>query len=364
MTNVRPLDRSMLKEKLAAFPKAALGCLPTPLVEARSLGRNMKKGLRVFIKRDDLTGMALGGNKARKLEYIIGDALSKKADTLVTWGGIQSNWCLQSAVAARLCGLEPVLVLLKPRDGTPIRYEGNIFLEKLAGARLDIRETAEVGKIVNHDEAMVILEDVAAGLRKSGRKPYTVGVGGSYPGGSMDKPYGGLGYVQAFVEIVEQLERTGAGKGRISLVHAAGSGSTQAGLIVAAKALAADYRIIAVSVGDARDELSADVLFMARGLARLLGLDLKIGPEDVVVVDDYVGGGYAVLGAREVGTICSTLRNEGFILDPVYTGKAMSGWLDLARKGFFAGDEASVFLQTGGTPALFAYGPAILAELG
>jgi len=354
ITAVRKFD-----EKLAAFPRVKLACLPTPLREARDLGKILK-GPRLFLKRDDLTGLALGGNKSRKLEFIIADALEKKAGAVVTWGGLQSNWCLQTAVAARLYGLVPVLILFKPEGLARIEYRGNLLLDRIAGARIEVREISGPRTSAPRDMALSVMDEIAAEVKKSGLNPYTVAVGGSYPGGSMARPLGALGYFTAFVEIQEQMKA--AGVERYSLVHASGSGATQAGLLVAARACEADCRVVGISVGDPKEEFSRDVRFIAGELVDLLGLDLRLEDGDVIVFDDYIGGGYAVFGSREMRVISDVTAREGVFLDPVYTAKAMAGFLDLAEKGYFAGDEAVVFLHSGGTATLFAHGSEILGS--
>ncbi len=348
-----------LAKKLAAFPRVGLACLPTPLTEARDLGRGIG-GPKLFIKRDDLTGLALGGNKSRKLEFIIAQALARGADTIITWGGPQSNWCFQTVAAALLHGLQPVLALFKPAGGPDPVPQGNLLLDRLAGAEIALLECGEGGKSADMESAFAAIEKLAAKAFASGRKPYTVAVGGSFPGGSMDKPYGALGYAAAMLELRGQL--ASAGIERFSIVHASGSGATQAGLVTAARACGLDCRVVGISVGDGREEFSRQVLFIARELVRMLDLDISIGPDDIIVDDGYFGGGYAVVGDREIGIVRDVLSREGFLLDPVYTAKAMAGLLDLGKKGYFRDDQAVVFLHSGGVPAVFAYGNEIPSE--
>ncbi len=346
-----------LEKRVAAFPRVRLACLPTPLTEARSLGAELH-GPRLFIKRDDLTGLGFGGNKSRKLEFIIADALARKADTLVTWGGPQSNWCFQAAAAARTHGMQPILVLFKAGDGPAPAEQGNLLLDRLAGARIEMRECSEDQKSASPKAAFAALDEIADEVKRSGRKPYTVAVGGSHPWGSMDRPYGALGYVSAMLEI--RAQAAAAGFERFSVVHASGSGATQAGLLMAAKACGLDCRVVGICVGEGKEEFSAEVLHIAEELGRLLDLDVRPGASDVILFDDYFGAGYAVLGDREPRVIRDVLGREGFALDPVYTAKAMAGMLDLAGKGYFKDDQAVVFLHSGGTPAIFAYAEGLL----
>src|SRR4030042_356483 len=218
-----------LRQKISTFPRKDLLPRPPPL---RQLDRLTKElgGPEIWIKRDDLTGLAFGGNKSRKLEFIIPDALSQGADTIITWASVQSNWCMQTATAARRVGLRPILLLFKTSDQAE-DYDGNLLLDFILEAAIRIRE-AEKGKIVSEEYVRQVLEEVVDEVKKSGHKPYVVSVGGSMPGWSMDKPLGAIAYAEAFVEMLDQARSAGA---RIThVIHATGSGATQAGPIVGA----------------------------------------------------------------------------------------------------------------------------------
>src|SRR4030067_1079353 len=195
-----------LKQKISTFPRKELIHRPTPL---RLLDRLTQElgGPEHRIKRDDLTGMAFGGNKSRKLEFIIPNALSQGADTIITWASVQSNWCMQTATAARRVGLHPILLLFKTSDQAA-DSDGNLLLDYILGADVRIRE-AEKGKIVSEEYVREVLEEVVDEVRKSGHKPYVVSVGGSMPGWSMDKPLGAIAYAEAFVEMVDQARSAG-----------------------------------------------------------------------------------------------------------------------------------------------------------
>jgi len=348
-----------LKSKLGGFPRKSLASLPTPLQKLERLGADLG-GPNLFIKRDDLTGLGFGGNKSRKLEYIIADALNRKADTVITWGSLQSNWCFQTAAAARMFGLEPVLVLFKTYD-LPEEPDGNLLLDFLLGADVRIR-SAQKGKVIDPDQVRSYLENAAAQLRDKGRRPYLVSVGGSAVFGTMDRPLGALSYVQAMVELYEQAAARGI---RIdAVVHATGSGGTQAGLSLAAKALDPHLKVVGISVSDEKESFSKIVLDIGRQAEAALGLSLGFGPQDIIVLDDYLQDGYGAITPDVSRTVRTVLQREGIALDPVYTVKAMMGLMDLVVRGYFRKDENVVFWHTGGTPALFPFGRALLKNLG
>lgn len=326
------------------FSRVELAHLPTPLEELNVLSSELN-GPKLYIKRDDQTGLAFGGNKARKLEFIIADVINKKADVIITSAGIQSNWCRQTAAAARIFGIEPILVLSK-KDEAPVSiYDGNLLLDFILGA--DIR-------LVNPGENRTkIVDQITEAEMEKGHNPYIIPVGGSRVGGSMMEPLGAIGYTKAFLEIYNEAQKR---KIKIDyVVHATGSGGTQAGLVVGAKALGADIKIIGISVSGAKAPAQRNVSNIANNIAEVLDLEITFSPEEVIVFDDYVGEGYGILNQETVDAISLLARKEGIILDPVYTGKAMSGLVDLIKKGYFSKDDGVVFIHTGGTPALFAY---------
>ena len=348
-----------LKQKIAAFPRVELIHRPTPLRRLNRLTQELG-GPEIWIKRDDLTGLAFGGNKSRKLEFIIPDALSKGADTIVTWASLQSNWCMQTAAAARCFGLKPILILFKTSD-LASDYDGNLLLDYILGADIRIRE-AEKGKIVTEEHVEKALEEVADEVKRSGHKPYVVSVGGSMPGWSMNKPLGAIAYADAFVEMQDQT-RT-AGVGITHIVHATGSGATQAGLIIGAKAAAAGVQVIGISVSDTKAVFAPIVEYVCRESEKALVLDLGISSSDIVVLDEYVKDGYGIINKETAEAIRLLFTAEGIVLDPVYTGKAMAALIDLVRKGFFRKDDRILFFHTGGTPALFPYREPLVRLLG
>jgi D-cysteine desulfhydrase family pyridoxal phosphate-dependent enzyme len=328
----------------------------------RRLDRLTKElgGPELWVKRDDLTGLAFGGNKSRKLEFIIADALSKGADTIITWASVQSNWCMQTATAARRFGLRPVLILFNT-SGQATAYDGNLLLDFILGADIRLRE-APKGKIVSEEQVRQVLDEVAGEVRASGGKPYVVSVGGSMPGWSMEKPLGAIAYADAFVEMFDQTRS--AGVAITHLVHATGSGATQAGLILGAKTAPTEVKVIGISVSENKAEFAPVVEEICRRSEKALALDLGIASSDVIIMDEYVKDGYGIMDKETAEAIRLLFRSEGIVLDPVYTGKTMAGLIDLIRKGFFRKDDRILFFHTGGTPALFPYREPLVKLLG
>ena len=340
-----------LKGRLADFPRSELILSPTPLQKIERPSTT-PVGFDLLIKRDDLTGLAFGGNKGRKLEYIVADAVAQGADTLVTWGGIQSNWCLQTAAAAARVGIRTVLVLLV-KPGAPVSDDGNLLLDHLCGATVRVVE-------VDSDRGFLSLEDVADLIapimdkeKAAGRTSYLAPIGGSVVEGSMKKPLGAMGYANALVELVEQMRSRELRFDTV--VHASGSAGTQAGLVAASKAVAPHLRIVGISVASDRDTLRGKVRTIAEGLLETLAVDAEIEEDDVIVFDEYLDPGYGVLTPEISKGIAALASSEGVVLDPVYTGKAWVGLLDLMETGYISHDENVVFIHTGGTPALFPY---------
>ncbi len=339
---------SEIKERIDKFPRKNLVHLPTPLQKMENLSKELG-GPEIFIKRDDLTGLAFGGNKSRKLEFIIQDALDKKSDVIITWASVQSNWCLQTAAAARKFGIKPFLILFKTYD-LPEEKDGNLLLDFILDAEIQIRE-AEKGKVVSEEYAQEIIAEAANEIKEWGYNPYVAPIGGSMVGGSMDKPLGAISYLNACAEMMEQAE--GLDLDFNYIVHATGSGGTQAGLAVGAKALSDKIKVVGVSVSEQKDVFQKDVLIIAQDTTRALDLDLSMDEEDITVLDEYIQEGYGIVNKEVSETVRLVAQKEGIFLDPVYTGKAMVGLVDLINKGYFKKEDKIVFFHTGGTPALF-----------
>jgi len=312
--------------------------LPTPLEKMERLSKHLG-GPEIWIKRDDLTGLATGGNKTRKLEFLVADALAHGFDHLLTTGAPQSNHCRQTAAVAARCGLGCSLVL---RGTAPPQLNGNLLLDRLLGAHLYWAGDRECGEVMN---------DVAAELRSMGRKPYPIPLGGS-------NVMGATGYVMAMQELTTQLQEGGPNLDFI--VFASSSGGTQAGLVLGAKAYGFRGHILGISVDHTADQLKTLVSALATATATHLGLGTLSVSDRVVVNDDYLGEGYAQVGETEREAIQLVAQLEGILLDPVYTGRAMGGLIDLIRWGAFTRGQTVLFWHTGGTAALGAFGEKLL----
>jgi len=312
------------------LPRIQLTSLPTPVEPLNRLGKHLG-GPRIFIKRDDLTGLAGSGNKTRKLEFLVADALLKKADTLITVGAVQSNHCRQTAAAAAKVGLRCILVL---RGHAPAEPSGNLLLDHLLGA--DIRWSGDRTR----EEVM---DEVVEGERSDGRHPYPIPLGGS-------TPLGAAAYAAAMDEFMRQTtERCDR------IVFPSSSGGTHAGLVAGAHLAGYRGQVLGISVDEELETLQEMVAAIATGTCRLLGDDKIFTPAEIQANADYLGGGYAVMGTAEREAIDLFARYEGILVDPVYTGRAAAGLIDLIRRGVIARDETVLFWHTGGIPALWAY---------
>ena len=313
--------------------------MPTPLEPLERLSHHLG-GPRIFVKRDDCTGLAGGGNKARKLEFLLADAMAQGADTIITVGGVQSNHARQTAAAAARMGLKCELVLPRVVDWHGDRYEtsGNRLLDELLGAKLHI--------VDDEDAAAAKLGDIMTRILGEGGSAYFIPSGGS-------TPIGALGYVHAMAELSEQLRERKLG--RVCHLVAAGSCGTQAGLAAGLEILGRDDRLLGISVYGKADSTAEKVGELARETVKLLGGKDAATASRVEVNDRYLGGGYGQPTAAMVEAVRLVARFEGLLLDPVYTGKAMAGLLDLVDQGSFSTRDQVIFWHTGGTPALFAY---------
>jgi D-cysteine desulfhydrase family pyridoxal phosphate-dependent enzyme len=329
--------------RLASFPRRSLGFLPTPLVELPRLSASLG-GARILVKRDDQTGLAFGGNKTRKLEFLIGAALAVGSDCVVSGGAAQSNHCRQTAAAAAASGLDCHLVL---GGDEPVHPEGNLLLDRLLGAEIHWGGPRRKGEDIPR---------VEAALRAAGRRPYVIPYGGS-------NATGALGFVAAAAEFAEQLAAhpIAAARRPAAIVFASSSGGTQAGLEVGTRLFGPGVRLIPIGIDK---EESAEGAFLGRVRALTAEtaalFDLAIDPGEVTLRDDFLGEGYGIVGEAERVAIRLAARSEGLLLDPVYTGKAFAGLLALMRGGEFAKDDTVVFWHTGGGPALFPYGGDLL----
>lgn len=326
-----------LPEKLAQLPRLPLAKLPTPLDELRNLSRELG-GPRLLVKRDDLTGLATGGNKTRKLEFLIAEAVAQGCDTVITAGGPQSNHCRQTAAAAAIAGLECHLVL----GGESQPLIGNSLLDELLGAKIHWtprpQRNARIGSLAEE-------------LQRAGRRPYPIPIGGS-------TSLGAIGYVAAMFELVEQLDERGDSVDHI--IFATSSGGTQAGMVLGAKLAGFQGRVTAISIDQVPDAESsekflAEVCGIASGAAELLGVDVSLAVDDFHTNYDYLGAGYGVVGDLERSAIRLLGRTEGILVGPVYTARAAGAMFDMVRRGVFRPDETVLFWHTGDDAALHAY---------
>ena len=324
---------------VSRFPRVHLAHLPTALEPMDRLSEALG-GPRIWIKRDDCTGLSTGGNKTRKLEFLMAEALEQGADMVITQGATQSNHARQTAAFAARLGID-CHILLEDRTGSNdpnYNHNGNVFLDFLHGATAEKRPG---GLDMNAE-----MEVVAETFRAAGRKVYTIPGGGS-------NPTGALGYANAAMELVSQANATGLLIDRI--VHATGSAGTQAGLVVGLKAINANIPLLGIGVRAPKPKQEENVYNLALATAEKLGCPGVVQREDVVANTDYVGEGYGIPTKECLDAIEMFARLEGILLDPVYSGKGAAGLIDLTRKGAFAGDENIVFLHTGGSVALFGY---------
>ncbi|WP_088328326.1 D-cysteine desulfhydrase family protein [Lacimicrobium sp. SS2-24] len=317
--------------------RLSLGTLPTPVEPLQRLSEQLN-GPPLWIKRDDLTGLALGGNKTRKLEYILCDAMDIKADCIITAGAIQSNHCRQTAAAAAKLGLECHLVL---GGQAPEHCNGNLLLDQLFNARVHWAGEKRKGEDI---------PELVKQLKAQGKTPFVVPYGGSNVSGA-------LGYVNAMSELQQQCTEPFS-----HIVFASASGGTHAGMLNGAKLCNMQTQIWGIRIDKSESEgqsFAQRVLELTNDTAKHLGLS-SFATEAVHLNADYLGGGYAVVGEAERHAIKTLAQVEGILLDPVYTGRAFAGLLDLYRQGAFAADDKVLFWHTGGSPALFAYNDSLV----
>jgi D-cysteine desulfhydrase family pyridoxal phosphate-dependent enzyme len=311
------------------YPRLSLGFFPTPLHELKKLSQ-LLNGPRIFIKRDDLTGLALGGNKVRKLEYIMADALVKQSQAIITVGAISSNHARQTAAAAAILGLECHLVLI---GREPQERQGNYLLNNLLGAKCTC---------VRNSQAASTVEALMQQYSEEGKKPYFIPAGGH-------STEGVIAYMHACQEIHQQAECNYA-----AVITAFGTGTTYAGLYLGEKTDNNIPQVIGISVGGDRDWCSEKVLSIIHPLEKQLGITLSQAT-DLNIYYDYIGAGYTKTYPQLREIIKLAACQEGILLDPVYSGKAMLGLIDLIKQGYFTREQNVLFLHTGGAPEIFSY---------
>lgn len=324
---------------LAKFPRVKLGHLNTPLEPMPRLSHYLN-GPEIWIKRDDCTGLATGGNKTRKLEYLMAEAVAMDADIILTQGATQSNHARQTIAAAAKLGMASHIILEDRTHYADQNYKenGNVLLDRLMGATIEYRQT---GLDMNAE-----LYKLADALKAKGKRPYAIPGGGS-------NPTGALGYVNCVLETLNQT--VGLGINFDHWVTATGSAGTHAGLIVGLKAMNVNIPLLGIGVRAPKDKQEANVYNLACLTAEKLGCAGVVHPEDVVANCDYIGEGYGIPAKSTLEAISIFAKLEGILLDPVYSGKGAAGLIDLVRKGHFKKGEKIMFLHTGGAVALSGY---------
>ena len=310
------------------IPRIRFAQIPTPVENMPRLAKALR-GPHLLVKRDDQTGLAFGGNKTRKLEFLVAEAQAEGADTLITAGALQSNHCRQTAAAAAKFGFECILVLT---GEAPAQVSANLLLDRLFGATIILTEKSR---------REATLKETCEKTASQGHKPYLVPYGGS-------NPTGALGYVFAMEELV------GQGVYADWILFASSSGGTQAGLVLGARKFGYSGRLLGISVDEPQDILQERVANLASDTSARLGPRLNISAEEVLVNADYAAPGYGILTGAEREAIQLFAKYEGLLLDPVYTGRAGAALIDLINKGFFTKDDTVLFWHTGGGPVLFA----------
>ena len=346
MADAQTLLREPTKIDFDRFPRTKLCHQPTP-IEAMPRLSELLGGPRLFIKRDDCTGLAMGGNKTRKLEFLVGEAMQEKADMLVTQGAVQSNHVRQTAAAACKVGMKCHVLLERRVPNRDASYEqtGNVLLDNLFGATHEFRPAG----LDMNAEAEAVTEE----LRQKGHRPYFIPGGGS-------NPTGALGYANCAQEIADHSRETG--QHFDWLVMGTGSTGTQAGLVAGFEALGHNLPVMGISVRQPRERQMNAVHALTQKTLEKLGAE-GVPLSKILVDDGYVGEGYGIPADSTLEAIRLTAQQEGILMDPVYSAKGMAGLIGLIRKGFFKSTDNVLFLHTGGATALFAYQEQLLLSL-
>lgn len=330
---------ALVRRALDTFPRVALGHFPTPLEPLDRLSEALG-GPRIWVKRDDCTGLSTGGNKTRKLEFLMADAASESADTIITQGATQSNHARQTAAAAARLGMG-CNILLEDRtgsNGAAYNLNGNVLLDQLHGAT--------ISKRAGGTDMAAAMKDLGKTLRADGKRPYII------PGGGSNK-IGALGYVNCAAELAGQARDQGL---KIdALVHATGSSGTQAGLVAGLAGLNSQIHLLGIGVRAPRERQEEMVFDLACRTMDYLGMGVPIRRDSVRANCDYVGPGYGLPTDGMRDALIMLARLEGLLFDPVYSGKGLDGLIDQVRSGYFDGMQNIVFLHTGGSAALFGY---------
>jgi D-cysteine desulfhydrase family pyridoxal phosphate-dependent enzyme len=339
------LDRAALRERIAAIPRIRFASLPTPLEHCPRLSKTLG-GPDIFVKRDDLTGLAFGGNKTRQLEFLFADILKQKPDAVIAGAYTQSNWCRQITAASAKLGIKAHLILIHGVKGPA--PQGNLLLDRLMGAEI------KVVKLDDMHDLQPLLEAEAEMLRAAGGRPWVI-----QPFAMTTLSTSALGYVNAIAELDEQLQELGTNADHL---YVAGANVTPAGLLLGLKALGRPTRLTSICPIRWADDRAADIANIANAAAVRLALPVAVDPNEVMIDEGYIGERYGAVTPAGRYALRLVAETEGIILDPVYSSKAMSGLIDHIRKGRIGKRETVVFVHTGGNPAVFAYADELIGE--
>ncbi len=339
--SIEAAHKTYTLEKIQALvdklPRVRLAHLPTPLEPCSRLSKALG-GPEIWIKRDDLTGLAFGGNKTRQIEFVLGEAIAQGANAIVTGAGTQSNFCRQMSAAAAKLGLKAHLILMRGVKGSEL--QGNLLLDHLLGAEVEI---------VDETDSLMLaarFHRKAADLKRQGLQPYVV------DGRVASAPLLSIGYVNAMLELVRQLEDQ---KLFIDVLYLSAANMTHAGLALAAKALRVNFRIVGVSPIHWEEPRPEDIARIANKAAEILGLEVRLSPVEILNTEACIGQGYGIPTQRGNEALRLLAQTEGILLDPVYTAKAMAAVIDDIQSGRLKRSQKILFVHTGGTPVLFAY---------
>ncbi len=330
--------------EIERVPRVGLGFYPTPITNAAHLSSRLE-GPTIFIKRDDLSGLALGGNKCRKLEFILAEAQRQGATAVISTASSQSNFCLQLAAAGRKLGMKPCFALIK---GVHTETQGNLLLHNILGSDVEILEVADMS-LMKGSFITDKWDELAAQLRAKGKRPFIM----RHHLPDISAILGVVGWVNAADELNTQFQALGIKPDYVVLAN--GGGGTQAGLEIGARHLGTTWKVVGFSVLNTRTAATQAVAEQANAAAEFLGLQTRVNAEELEIYDDYIGDGYGIPTAEGIAAIRTVARTEAIFLDPVYTSKAMAGLADQVERGRFKPTDTIVFIHTGGVPALFAY---------
>ena len=333
------MKRTEIQEKIARFPRVQLAHLPTPLEPLARLSDALG-GPKLFVKRDDMTGLAFGGNKTRQLEFVMANALQDNPEVLVTGANIQSNWSRQATAAAVKMGIPMVLVL---RNSDMQEIQGNVLLDMWMGAEVHFVNEPDMTRMKKH------IDDMVDELRAQGKRAFKL---------DSWSPLTAIAYVNMMLELQAQCEAQNISPTRLWL---AAAGPTQSGIVLGARLLNWNIRITGVAplrwTSAPMQEITADI---ANQAAEMLGADVRIAPNEIENLDGYIGDGYAIPSREGLDAMRLAARTDALLLDPVYTSKALAGLIDHVKRGELTRDDTVIFVHTGGLPANFAYRDAIV----